>query len=490
MKKLISLFLVAVMLLSFCACGKESEDGGETVATRPAPTVQVVEGQAIEQLDNVSAYFGVTGRSQALADLPAYTYNGEVPIKFTEMGDGRYGEKFYVFTETDAAAYINYLNALEIDGWVQYSNNIIEGTNLFATYTKGEGSVYCYYISAKKTTYIIKSLNQNLEPREQDNQYETVCTPILTQTMLQYIEWPAGMGYIIRLADGRFILIDGGYMESNGKESERLYAILERQNVLDKITIAAWIITHPHGDHLGVTNEFMMKYKPEDVEIQQFIFNFPNNADLEVADPIVVNDTNNPTRMPTFFLVKDMLWKDVPVTVCHTGQVYHFADAKIEFIHTHEDFAPKKIYQTGEDPVNGTSSVFRVEIAGQTTMFYGDASIGASADMVKMWGSYLKSDIMQANHHGLNGGSVPLYENTDPTVVMVPSSAREIPSILRFEYSRWIWNNKSGNIKEVMLSGWGHRELDLPYQVTDDTPFFPKDVKDPWYGKAADYKEK
>ena len=489
MKKLVSTLILTAMLLSLCACGADKDQNADDGIKRPDPTIQVVEGQPVEQLDDVSVYFGVTGNSQKLEGLPEYTYNGQVAVRFRQMSDGRYGEKNYVFSDTDAAAFINYLNALEIDGWVQYSNNIIEGTNLFATYTKGTESVYCYYISNKKVTYIIKSPNQNLEIREQDNKYEAVTTPILTQTMLQYIEWPAGMGYIIRLSDGRFILIDGGYMESNGKESTRLYEILERQNVLDKITIAAWFITHPHGDHLGVTNEFLMKYKPEDVEIQQFIFNFPNNEDLERADSIVVNDTSNPTRMPTFFIVKDMLWKDVPVTVCHTGQVYHFADAKMEVLHTFEDFYPKTITQTGEDPVNGSTAVVRFEIAGQTTMFYGDASIGASADMVAMWGKYLKSDIMQANHHGLNGGSVPLYENTDPAVVMVPSSAREIPSILRFEYSRWIWNNKSGNIKEVMLSGWGHRELDLPYWPDEDTPFFPKDVKDPWYGKAADYKE-
>ena len=48
---------------------------------------------------------------------------------------------------TDAAGFITYLNILEDNGWKQYSNNIIEGVNLFATYTKGDSVVHVSYLT-------------------------------------------------------------------------------------------------------------------------------------------------------------------------------------------------------------------------------------------------------------------------------------------------------------------------------------------------------
>lgn len=488
MKKVMSLFMALVMVLLLCACGGEQEPTvpATTEATKPAPTVEVVEGQPIAQLDDVSIYIGVSGKSRELEGLPAYTYSGDkTNYKYVEH---RYDGGAHVFSETDAAAFISYLNDLEADGWVQYSNNIINGTNLFATYTKDAGSLYCYYIASKNRAYVITSPNQNLEVREQDNQYQTVCTPKLTQQKALYHVWDGGMCYILRLSDGRFIVVDGGYPEADNRESQHLYDILREQNVLDKITVAAWIITHPHSDHVGVASEFLRRYDSDDLTIQQMIMNFPTDKEIKAVEPVTVEDTSAPYRMPTFLLALQKRWGDVPVTVSHTGQVYHFADAKIEFLHTAEDIYPKSLTSFSEDPINGTSTVFRVEIGGQKIMFYGDANVDCSADMVEMWGDYLKSDIMQANHHGLNGGSIELYELTDPNVVLVPMSVKFIPDILSHEYSRWIWNNGSGNIREVMLAQWEEYSLDLPYTSPADAPYFSANAEDPWGGLADQYK--
>ena len=105
-----------------------------------------------------------------------------------------------------------------------------------------------------------------------------------------------------------------------------------------------------------------------------------------------------------------------------------------------------------------------------------------------MWGDYLKSDFMQANHHGLNGGTVELYEHTDPTVVLVPMGTRYLPKVLTFESSRWIWNNVSGNIREVILFGWGERVFELPYSPSESTPYFASGNHDPWAGLETKYK--
>ena len=129
MKRTICFALATLLLLSLIGCG-----GGEPAATeapttapaptKPAPTVEVVEGQPIEQLDDVNVYFRVTGETTDLDGLPAYPGSGYMGAK-----KGRYDLLTHTFQNTSAAAFITYLNALEEDGWQQYSNNIIEGTN-------------------------------------------------------------------------------------------------------------------------------------------------------------------------------------------------------------------------------------------------------------------------------------------------------------------------------------------------------------------------
>ena len=488
MKKLIAILLLAALLGSMCACGAESavETTAAKSETKPAPTVQVVEGEPIEQLDDVSVYIPVTGEAKTLDGLGDYIFGEGTSPKYRDKV-GRYEQKSHIFQKTDAASFITFLQSLEANGWEQYSNNIIEGTNLFATYTKDGASVYCYYISTKNTAYVHVSPNQLLEAREVDNQYEAVCDTLLTQNKLLYKVWSGGMGYIIRLSDGRFIIVDSGHSEKDFAEANNLYARLEAQNVLDKITIAAWIITHPHRDHLGGTGDFLRYYNSSQVEIQQFIFNFPTDEILASVDDTITTDVSDTSKMPTFFMALESLWGQVPITVAHTGQCYYFADAKIEILHTYEDFWPQDLVMQSQDPVNGASVIFSLEVGGQKTMFLADSAVDCSKDLVKMWGSYLKSDIMQAAHHGLNGGSVALYEAIDPVVVLVPSSTRKLEKALTFSQTQWLWNNGSSNIKELIVAEWEERTFTLPYTPATDAPYFAT-TEDPWEGLADKYK--
>ena len=491
MKKGIVLLMCFCILFGMTACG-----GGETAApeetttapeTKPAPTVQVIEGEPIAQLDDVSVYIPVSGTAKTLSDLPNYTYSEGATVNYRGEKAGRYGLNTHIFAETDAAAFITYLNALEADGWVQYSNNIMDGTNLFATYTKEEGSIYCYYISSKRTAYLVTSPDQNLEVREQDNQYEKVCEPLLTQVKLLNKDWKGGMSYVLRLSDGRFIIIDGGYNEKDFYHARQMYDLLTEQNVLEEITIAAWIITHPHIDHLGTASDFLRYYNPSQVNLQQMIFNFPTNDDIMLFEPESVT-SDHPSYMPTFMLALEMLWPQLKITVCHTGQRYHFADATIEVLHTLEDFYPKTMNSLSSNQMNGASVVFSLELGGQKTMFLADSAEGCSKDLYAMWGDYLKSDMMQAAHHGLRGGTVELYEAVDPEVVLVPMYEGYLNKILDFDASRWVWNNGNSRIKEVILSGWQQRTLELPYTPLPDTDFFSGATTDPWAGMEATYK--
>ena len=60
-----------------------------------------------------------------------------------------------------------------------------------------------------------------------------------------------GMSVVYHLKDGRFLIFDSG----NSSVGEFLYDTLRRLNGEGDINVAAWIITHPHGDHYGALAE-------------------------------------------------------------------------------------------------------------------------------------------------------------------------------------------------------------------------------------------
>jgi hypothetical protein len=175
--------------------------------------------------------------------------------------------------------------------------------------------------------------------------------------------------------------------------------------------------------------------------------------------------------------------------VPHTGQRIHFADATIEILHTLEDFYPKTMNSLSSNQMNGASVVFSLELGGQKTMFLADSAEDCSKDLHAMWGGYLKSDIMQAAHHGVRGGTVPLYEAIDPEVVLVPMYEGYLNKILGFDSSLWVWNNGSGNIKEVILSDWEQRTLELPYTPDANVSYFSSATTDPWAGLKEVYQK-
>jgi beta-lactamase superfamily II metal-dependent hydrolase len=218
------------------------------------------------------------------------------------------------------------------------------------------------------------------------------------------------------------------------------------------------------------------------------IFNFPTEEDIAEVEPETVTN-DHPSYLPTFVMALEMLWPDMRITVCHTGQEYYFADAKLEFLHTVEDFYPLSIATLSSNNLNGASAIFTVEIAGQKIMFLGDSAMDESSALVSMWGDYLKCDIMQASHHCQRGGTVELYEAIDPTVVLAPLPWQSITkrNILNYESTRWLWNNGSGNIREIILSGFQQRVLELPYSPATDVEYFSGAIEDPWGGQADQY---
>ena len=81
----------------------------------------------------------------------------------------------------------------------------------------------------------------------------------ICQSLLTHIE-PVdyGMSYLIRLCDGRFLIMDGGWEFE--PDADALMNQLQAQSLTEKPVIALWIFTHPHSDHYFCFFPFMEKY--------------------------------------------------------------------------------------------------------------------------------------------------------------------------------------------------------------------------------------
>ena len=97
-------------------------------------------------------------------------------------------------------------------------------------------------------------------------------------------------------------------------------------------------------------------------------------------------------------------------------------------------------------------------------MCLGDASTTASARMVKTYGDYLKSDMVQIAHHGYEGGTSSLYSNIGATVNIWPvgrGALYTVAKLIEKDYNKSAINLKT--VKETFVAADGVFTFALPY---------------------------
>ncbi|MBQ3126501.1 MAG: hypothetical protein IJC15_05465, partial [Clostridia bacterium] len=200
----------------------------------------------------------------------------------------------------------------------------------------------------------------------------------------------------------------GGYYERSA--GLLLKNMREMAPVPNNITVAAWVLTHAHGDHTGGYNQFAKAYAGR-VKVERVICNFTTKAQYAL-----VSDTgrDDQSRENAEKLADEVI-------KAHTGQLYHFGGATMEILYTFDDSEP--------DPLtyhNTTSLVVRIAMGGQTVMVLGDAYTVTNDIICRMWGDYLKSDIVQVAHHGYVGGTVEVYTLIDADTALWPLGSRTV----------------------------------------------------------------
>ncbi len=361
----------------------------------------------------------------------------------------------YVYTGegVNAAAYLGYRNVLLQGGYtVLMQQEDVEGS-YFATLVNADANIslnIAYnafshadelpedgkYANAEPTLRIMSS---NMDSVELPTQAMTQFTPFtqspLPVTSLTAISLPdgsVGAGYVMRLEDGSFIVMDGG-TPASGTEVENLWNILSylhemawgaAPSVENPIRIRAWIISHGHGDHMYVFNNFSQAYgKTGLVDLEYLLGNFP--AAINCYN-VPESNTNMTRFMSTY---QSFYSKPFTFIKVHTGQKLWFANVEIEVLFTHEDYYPHRIMA-----FNDTSSVVRLKVhhsngtelifGSRVTsfIFTGDAYRYSGRWMCAMWGDYLRANMVSLAHHGGPGTEDFFYTKVNASALWCPNT--------------------------------------------------------------------
>ena len=335
-------------------------------------------------------------------------------IENKDMGDGSY---MYVAKSATRQQFSDYLSELVEAGFTYYTDSRI-GNNFFVTFaTKTQIATAMYLAAAREVRVVVDDRSKfSLHGLEKDNEYNDLGCNSLTVVAIEETGWPGGMGYIMELADGTFLVIDGGYYNgSNVSKSSAnwFYKTLKKvANDPDNVTVAAWLITHPHSDHYGAFVAMTEKSEyMQGIHIEKLIYNTP-------ADEY--KTSTGSTGAVSMIESSAKKWGVEKLIKAHPGQIHYVKDAKITVYGSADIVVPQSFDITN---VNNLNVVTMVDYMGKRALYLGDSQEVQNPILARLYGKELKTDILQLAHHGYNNTDAgEVYSFADPDIVFWPVS--------------------------------------------------------------------
>ena len=384
------------------------------------------------------------------------------------------GELELYYLGATAADYKNYQKRLFLSGYTVYmAEREVEGS-YFVTYINHSNDIMLHVMY---TAYAHASLQELGE----DNTLDAMFVPTLriisskttdsvpyvhhvlpaafltkqaytkrTDSKLTVFQLDSAGGYLFTLEDGSFVVIDGG----NGHTGEvtNFYNVLvdlhteiygTAPTAENPIRIAAWYLTHGHGDHTGLLSKFSKAYmgtSSSKVVVDAIIGNFPSNDEIYNAHSVSQGTLNLMGTSSWYKGTSNGYTTPVPFYNVHTGQTFFIGNLEFEVMFTTEDMHPwsMKVFNNGctvirltvhaHDVANGnTVSAGAVAASKTSCMALGDIYARTGRVLRATFGNYLESDMMTVAHHG-TGGEGELYEMINPQIILWPNKASSVRS--------------------------------------------------------------
>lgn len=364
-------------------------------------------------------------------DVPHFVFGHFAPVgygmapKYEGKGTVTVSENFEKFNSyyvqangaglSDFKAYCDKLTA---NGFSLYYNTESQDSK-FATYTDGYNIVNVSYLEYEDpnaqygdVSYVsiaIESTDSCALPPVGET-YENVTTLQLTQVKGE-------CAFIVRLTDGRFLVVDGGL---DGCAST-IYEQISAQNVLKgKPVIAAWIFTHPHTDHVAGFYTFAANYGSK-VTLELVVHNFPGYDKYDdECNETPNNPSNNAQVVAGMKANSEAMYTNVKkyfggakFVIAHAGQRFEFAGLNLDVLWTHENLFNRKMFNT-----NMSSTVYSLQSQDMRVIILGDQYYDGCDILNAIYQDDLDADIVQLAHHGYNGGSKAMYDSIGASIAI------------------------------------------------------------------------
>lgn len=437
-KAIISLCLAALMIF-MSACSPNGGVNDVTSSDTPDETSAVInDSETVEEttaVEETTENPHPTLTPVTVDDIPYFT--GGAKRQDYNCGDGVYMKIVNMVMEREYRAYIE---SLPSQGYTQVSARE-EGENFFYTFSReGTALIAAYFGSEDIARLTILPYN----PYEAYSDIYGVTNaevgdvePLITMVDTGINGEDTGMSYVIRTPEGSFIIIDGGW--TGVGEGKKLRNLLREQNTNEGLpVIAAWILTHPHSDHIGAIADMAAAYYDE-IVLERVIFNYMSDEMLAKSDSDkILADSTSPLNVLRKNLDAPKKWCYTQVIKPHTGDILNIDGVEIDILYTHEDVAPDTdalLYN------NAASMAFKVSVGEKSAIFFADSTAKNMLAMAKRYGEHLKSDILQPTHHGRTHGKIEVYSLVLPEVVLWPCALSSYNEYKNQDYNQYLIKN-------------------------------------------------
>lgn len=252
----------------------------------------------------------------------------------------------------------------------------------------------------------------------------TPAEPILggaTLTMLNSQTNSQILSAILQTSQGNLIVIDGGL----GEDGDYLLSQIQARGG----HVSAWLLTHPHGDHVGALYKILQDGS-QGIQIDGIYYNFAAPEWYTVHDPS--EQTMAHSIIGTF--------AGLPQNILHQVSRNQFIQVDDVIIQVMNDR-----YELSEDKGNNASIVYKILVNGKTMLFLGDmGEAGGRRLLAEAGADQLKVDIVQMAHHGQNGIGEEVYKAINPAICLWPTP-------------QWLWVNENNKWPIQETKVWMNR---------------------------------
>lgn len=216
-----------------------------------------------------------------------------------------------------------------------------------------------------------------------------------------------GMSYVLRTANGKVIVFDGGWVQEAPYMRKFLAGLGNK--------VDAWFMSHPHDDHAGVLLEILKK-----------------------PDGIKIDRIYQSSLAPEWYSKVELEWKSFTdayyAAVKKSGVESVEVDPGMKIVLDGVEFEILSVRNPEilSNPYNNSSVVVKVVDSTKSVLFLGDLGVeGGKKLMAGPYASKVKAVYVQMAHHGQRGVNEDFYKAVAPKYCLWP-----IP--------KWLWNNDSG----------------------------------------------